>query len=154
MAIQGAIFKLRAQIAFKLQDPVYQTSSLIEFRRILVDQMAYKVEQLNRESFEELEIIRENLRGLMKYVPTNSGARYYTNFDEEILTTVDLDARQIYFVYQIIEYIVHNGVLKDMTVLQEPPFSDRGSIVDVFADVSIWFQIRKIIEQINVNAVA
>ena len=55
MAIQGAIFKLRAQIAFKHQDPVYQTSSLIEFRRILVDQMAYKVEQLNRESFEEFE---------------------------------------------------------------------------------------------------
>lgn len=361
MAIQGAIFKLKAQIAFKLQDPVYQTPSLIEFRRILVDQMAYKVEQLNRESFtvrqhmryverfsvrdnygtltyedtlkmgeelaplitpdddhasairfdallyglelaylagkryakarsdlmkkvngiagvanipeimvqrelinkilhtdyldnagiEEFEIIRENLRGLMKYVPVNSGARYYTNFDEEILTTewneadlenddlenyktkaeyylrhhqdeavivklrsniplnvddisslerilwsevgsqkeyaaefgdkplgvfvreivgmdmaaakaafadflstVDLDARQIYFVNQIIEYIVHNGVLKDMTVLQETPFSDRGSIVDVFADVSIWFQIRKIIEQINVNAVA
>ena len=103
IAIQGAIFKLRAQIAFKLQDPVYQTSSLIEFRRILVDQMAYKVEQLNRESFEEFEIIRENLRGLMKYVPINSGARYYTNFDEEILTTVDLDARQIYFVYQMLD---------------------------------------------------
>ena len=72
----------------------------------------------------------------------------------DFLSTVDLDARQIYFVNQIIEYIVHNGVLKDMTVLQETPFSDRGSIVDVFADVSIWFQIRKIIEQINVNAVA
>lgn len=117
MAIQRAIFKRRAQIAFKLRDPVYRTSSLLEFRRILVDQMAYKVEQLNRESFEEFEIIRENLRGLMKHVTINSGARYYTNFDEEILTTVDLDARQIYFVNQIIEYIVHNGVLKDMTVL-------------------------------------
>ena len=33
----------------------------------------------------------------------NSGASYYTNFDEEILTTVDLDARQIYFVYQMLD---------------------------------------------------
>ena len=34
-----------------------------------------------------------------------------------------LDSRQIYFVNQIVEYIVHNGMLKDLSVLQESPFT-------------------------------
>jgi type I restriction enzyme R subunit len=70
------------------------------------------------------------------------------------LSTVSLDASQIYFVNQIIEYIVRNGVMKDMSVLQESPFTDRGSIVEVFTDISVWLGIRKIIEQINANAAA
>ena len=72
----------------------------------------------------------------------------------EYLNDVSLDANQIYFVNQIIEYIVHNGVMKDMSVLQEPPFTDKGSIVEVFTDVSVWLGIRKIIEGINANAAA
>ena len=42
-----------------------------------------------------------------------------------------LDSRQIYFVNQIVEYIVHNGVMKDLSVLQEPPFTDHGSVVEI-----------------------
>jgi type I restriction enzyme R subunit len=72
----------------------------------------------------------------------------------EYLDSVQLDADQIYFVNQIIEYIVHNGVMKDLSVLQGPPFTDRGSIVEVFTDISIWVGIKRIIEQINTNAVA
>ena len=72
----------------------------------------------------------------------------------EYLNNVSLDADQIYFVNQIIEYIVRNGVMKDMSVLQEPPFTDRGSIVEVFTDISIWLGIRNVIEQINANAAA
>jgi type I restriction enzyme R subunit len=72
----------------------------------------------------------------------------------EYLDSVNLDASQIYFVNQIIEYIVRNGVMKDMSVLQESPFTDRGSIVEVFTDISVWLGIRKIIEQINANAAA
>ena len=29
----------------------------------------------------------------------------------------NLDSRQIYFVNQIVEYIIHNGVMKDLSVL-------------------------------------
>ena len=65
-----------------------------------------------------------------------------------------LDSRQIYFVNQIVEYIVRNGLLKDLSVLQEPPFTDQGSIVEIFTDLTIWMGIRSIIEQINSNAVA
>ena len=358
IALQGAIFKLKAQIAFKLQDLAYQTTELIAFRQSLVDDMIRKVCELNRENFSvrqhlryvekysnpdsynsltyedtllmaeelapliipdedeasairfvalvygielaylagkkyarartdlyrkvsgiasvanipeimarselinmilhtdyldnadigEFEHIRENLRGLMKYIPKTS-AKYITNFDDAVLSVewneadlesddfqnyrakaefyirqhqddeviaklkcnmplsvedvrelerilwsevgsqkdyeaeygkkplgefvreivgldmaaakaafaeylndVSLDADQIYFVNQIVEYIIHNGVMKDMSVLQEPPFTDRGSIVEVFTDVSVWLGIKSIIERINANA--
>lgn len=360
MALQGAIFNLKAQIAFKLQDLTYQTPDLIAFRKTLVEDMVRKVRELNKENFavrqhlkyvelyaepknytalnyedtllikdelaplitpdeddpkamrfdalmygielaylagksytrarsdlmkkvsgiagvanipeimaqaelldkllhtsyledagiNEFEYIRENLRDLVKYIPI-SKVRYDTNFDDEILSVewkeselenddlknykakaefyvrqhqdnlviaklrsnvpltqtdvsaleqilwsevgtkqdyeaeygqkplgefvreivgldmnaakaafseylndVNLDSRQIYFVNQIVEYIVHNGLMKDLSVLQEPPFTDKGSIVEVFSDLSVWLGIRKIIEQVNDNAVA
>ena len=359
VALQGAIFHLKSQIAFKLQDIEYQTPELIEFRKSLVDYMVKKVQELNRESFSvrqhlkyvelfsnpdnyetlsyedtvnigmelapliipdkdnakalrfdhlmygielayiigkkynrarsdlmkkvdaiskianvpeimgqydlinkilntsyvedaginEFENIRENLRGLMKYIVID-GDTYRTNFKDDVLETVwheseldnddlanykakaeyfvrenqdniviaklksnqpltsvdleqlekilwseigtyeeyeanygekplgefvreivgldmsvakaafseylndaNLDERQIYFLNQIIEYIVHNGIMKDMSILREAPFSDRGSIVEIFTDVTVWTGIKKIIDKINANAV-
>ena len=360
IALQGAIFKLKAQIAFKLQDIAYQTSDLVAFRKSLVDDMVRKVCELNKENFavrqhlryveqyavaenynaltyedtliiaeelaplitpdedeatavrfdalmygielaylagkkysrartdlykkvsgiagvanipeimsqselinkilhtdyldnagiNEFEHIREHLRSLIKYIPKRS-VKYLTNFDDEILAVdwkeselenddlknykakaefyirqhqdeaaiaklkgniplntediqalerilwseigskkeyeavygelplgefvreivgldmaaakaafadflkdVNLDADQIYFVNQIIEYIVRNGVMKDMSVLQEAPFNDRGSIVEIFTDVSIWLKVKHAIDYINENAAA
>lgn len=72
----------------------------------------------------------------------------------EYLTNTSLDDRQIYFVNQIVEYIVHNGILKDFSVLQESPFTDRGSVVEVFTDMTVWMGIRKVIDTINANAAA
>lgn len=358
LALQGAIFKLKAQIAFKLQDLAYQTKDLIAFRKTLVEDMVRKVRELNRDNFavrqhlkyvefysnpdnyvsltyentltmgeelapliipdkdepkavrfdalmygielaylagkpyskahsdltkkinavagvanipeimaqadflnklihtdyianagiNEFECIRKNLRDLIKYIP-KGGPKYTTNFIENIigkeikpaeienddlknykmkaeyyvrqnqdqiaikklrtnlpltkadiaslekvlwselgtkadyeaeygqkplgefvrelvgldmnaakeafadyLNDVNLDSRQIYFVNQIVEYIVHNGMMKDFSVLQEAPFTDQGSIVDVFTDMNTWFGIRKVIETINNNA--
>ena len=70
----------------------------------------------------------------------------------EYLNEANLDSRQIYFVNQIVEYIVHNGLMKDFSVLQEPPFTDQGSVVDIFTDLNVWMGIRKVIEEINDNA--
>ena len=361
IALQGAIFNLKAQIAFKLQDMDYQTPDLIEFRKTLVDDMVSKVRELNRENFavrqhikyvdlyssadnynslsyentlqireelaplilpdddepsavrfdalmygielayligkkytrarsdlikkvrgvasvanipeiqsrteliekilhtdyidtagiNEFEYIREELRNLMKYIPQGERPVYLTNFDDEILemnwneselenddlanykakaefyvrqhqdniviaklksnqplteedvkslerilwsevgtkedyeaeygqkplgefvreivgldmnaaktafadylNDVNLDSRQIYFVNQIVEYIVHNGIMKDFSVLQEAPFTDQGSIVEVFTDVNVWLGIKRIIDRVNANAVA
>ena len=72
----------------------------------------------------------------------------------QYLNDTNLDSRQIYFVNQIVEYIVHNGMLKDLSVLQEAPFTDQGSIVDIFTDLNVWIGIRKTIDQINANALA
>ena len=70
------------------------------------------------------------------------------------LSDTNLDSRQIYFVNQIVEYIVHNGMLKDFSVLQESPFTDRGTVSEIFDDMNIWMGIRKVIENVNANAVA
>jgi type I restriction enzyme R subunit len=72
----------------------------------------------------------------------------------EYLNDTNLDASQIYFVNQIVEYIVHNGMMRDLSVLQEAPFTDRGSIVDVFRDIAVWIGIKSVIDQINANALA
>ena len=72
----------------------------------------------------------------------------------QYLNDASLDSRQIYFVNQIVEYIVHNGMMKDLSVLQEAPFTDHGSIVEVFTDLTVWMGIRNTIEKINSNAVA
>ena len=360
IALSGAIFHLKAQIAFKLQDLAYQTPELIAFRKSLVDDMVEKVRDLNRDNFavkqhlkyvelysspdnynaltyedtllmgqelapliepehddskalrfdallygielawlvgkkysrarhdlikkvaavasvanipeimaeaelidkilhtdyldnagiNEFEHIRESLRDLIKYIPQVK-IRYDTDFDDEILSMewkeselenddlknykakaefyvrqhqdnaviaklkgnvplteadvkvledilwsevgtrqeyeaeygakplgefvreivgldmnaakaafadflndTNLDSRQIYFVNQIVEYIVHNGMMKDLSVLQEPPFTDQGSIVEVFTDLTMWAAIRKAIDRVNANALA
>ncbi len=70
------------------------------------------------------------------------------------LDNTNLDAKQIYFVNQIVEYIVQNGMMKDFSVLKETPFSDCGSIATVFTDLSLWNKIADVIRQINANAVA
>lgn len=72
----------------------------------------------------------------------------------EYIDEANLDSRQIYFVNQIIEYIVHNGMLEDLSILKDPPFTDQGSIVEVFTDLSIWAAIRKAIDRVNANALA
>ena len=53
------------------------------------------------------------------------------------LNSANLDSRQIYFVNQIVEYMVHNGMMKDLSVLQESPFTDKGSVVEVFTDLTL-----------------
>ena len=72
----------------------------------------------------------------------------------QYLNDANLDSRQIYFVNQIVEYIVRNGVMKDLSVLLEPPFTDRGSIVEVFTDLTLWAGIKGVIDRINANAAA
>ena len=43
----------------------------------------------------------------------------------DYLENANLNDRQIYFVNQIVEYIVRNGIMKDVLVLQDSPFTDR-----------------------------
>lgn len=45
-------------------------------------------------------------------------------------------------------------MMKDLSVLQESPFTDKGSVVEIFTDMRVWMGIKKVIDQINANAVA
>ena len=66
----------------------------------------------------------------------------------------EMNSSQIYFVNQIIEYIVMNGLMKDKSVLQESPFTDKGTVYELFGDdLQLWAGIDHTINQINDNAI-
>ena len=71
----------------------------------------------------------------------------------EYLDETQLGSRQIYFVNQIVEYIVRNGMMKDLSVLQGPPFTDQGSVGEIFTDLAVWAGIKKAIARVNANAI-
>lgn len=68
------------------------------------------------------------------------------------LNDTNLSENQIYFVTNY-RYIVRNGVLKGLSVLQESPFIDKGTVVDLFGnDIAVWQGISGVINSINQNA--
>ncbi|MBR6839546.1 MAG: DEAD/DEAH box helicase family protein, partial [Oscillospiraceae bacterium] len=74
IALSGAIFHLKAQIAFKLQDLAFQTLDLIVFRKSLVDDMVEKVRELNRDNF----AVKQHLKYVELYAnPDNYNALTY-----------------------------------------------------------------------------
>ena len=67
----------------------------------------------------------------------------------------EMNRNQIYFVNQIVEYIVRNGMMKDLSVLQESPFIDKGNVVDLFGNnYNLWNGIQNVINSINKNAIS
>jgi len=72
----------------------------------------------------------------------------------QFLNDAGLDSRQMYFVRQIVNYIVKNGMMKDLSVLQESPFTDQGGIAELFENVALFMDLRSVIEEINRNAAA
>ena len=150
----------------------YKAKAEFYIRQHIDDEVIAKLKNnipMTADDIKELEKILWNDLGTKEDYETEYGKKPLGEFVREIvgldmnaakaafskyLNDVNLDSRQIYFVNQIVEYIVQNGMMKDLSVLQEPPFTDRGSIVEVFTDLSVWMGIRKVIEQVNANAVA
>ncbi len=62
-SLQSEVFRLQAQIAFKLQDTVPQTPALTKFRKSLVSDMVRKVRELNKDHF----AVRQHLRYVEQY---------------------------------------------------------------------------------------
>ena len=58
IALQGAIFNLKFEISYKLQDIDYQIDRLIAYRKALVKQMSEKVQELPRDNF----AVRQHLK--------------------------------------------------------------------------------------------
>lgn len=133
----GVIGKLKRNIPLSAED-------LEELERILWQEIGSKDAYEKEFAQKPLgEFVRE-IVGLDMAAAKAAFARF--------LDSNQLDSRQIYFVNQVVEYIVLNGLMKDFSVLQQPPFNNQGSIVDIFTDLSLWADIRKTIEQINANA--
>ena len=135
----NAIAKLKSNIPLTKDD-------VAELEKILWNEVGTKDEYTSEYGEKPLgEFVRE-IVGL----DMNAAKEAFSEF----LNNANLDSRQIYFVNQIVEYIVHNGLMKDLSVLQDSPFTDRGSVVEVFTDLSVWAGIRKVIDKINMNAAA
>lgn len=75
LALQGAIFNIEFQIAYKLQDLNYQVDRLIRYRQDLVEKMTGKVKKLKRDNF----AVRQHI----KYVDQYSNAQNYQNLSYE-----------------------------------------------------------------------
>ena len=70
IALQRAIFNLKAQIVYKLQDLNCQTEELTAFRQKLVEELSGKVRELNRENF----AVRQHLRYVERFAGIESYA--------------------------------------------------------------------------------
>ena len=124
-------------------------------------------EPLTQEDTEALEQImwsdlgtKENYKQEIGDIPLGEFVRSVIGLDKvaakkafaKFIDEKDLNTNQIFFVEQIINYIVQNGVLKDLRVLQRSPFTDRGSVVDVFPISTVWHNVFSAIQSINANA--
>ena len=121
-------------------------ADITELEKILWSELGTKEDYMEEYKDKPLgELVRE-IVGL----DMNSAKEAFSKY----LNDVNLDDRQIYFVNQIINYIVQNGMMKNFAVMQEAPFTDRGTLDDIFTDTVVWFDIMKIIKSINANALA
>ena len=135
----SAIMKLKSNVPLVKND-------IAELEKILWSEIETKAEYTAEYGEKPLgEFVRE-IVGL----DMNAAKEAFSEF----LDSHNLDERQIYFVNQIVEYIVHNGMMRDLSVLQDAPFTDKGSVVDIFTDLSVWARIRTVIENINMNVAA
>ena len=63
IAVQRAIFSLKFEMSYKLQDIQYQTDNLRKFRNTLVEDMSGKVRELNKDNF----AVRQHLKYVELY---------------------------------------------------------------------------------------
>ena len=128
----------------KSNEPLDQ-SDMKELETILWEQVGTKADYEAEYKEKPLGVFVREIIGLDMNAAKTAFARF--------LDDTNLDSRQIYFVNQIIEYIVHNGMMTDYSVLQYAPFTDRGNVVELFGDnMVLWGEIQNTIRKINENA--
>ena len=135
----GAIAKLKGNIPLTKED-------VSELEQLLWNQLGSKEDYEKQCGNKPLGAFVRSIVGMDMNAAKEAFAEY--------LNDVNLDDRQIYFVNQIVEYIVHNGMITDMSVLQDEPFTNMGSIVEVFTDLTLWLRIKNTIAKVNQNAAA
>ena len=71
----------------------------------------------------------------------------------EFLDDKKYNANQIYFINQIIEYVVENGFIEDMSILKSAPFNSYGSIAELYGnEMDVFSAIKNVIIGINERA--
>ena len=128
----------------KTNNSVTQTD-LDELAHILWEELGSKDEFANEAGDLALGEFIRSIAGIEKDAVNSAFSEY--------ISSANLDFRQIDFVKKIIDYIAINGLMKDTRRLMESPFTDAGSISEIF-DMNDIITIRHIIDGINRNAVA
>ena len=118
-------------------------NDLAELEKILWSEVGTKEEYDSEIGTKPLGVFVREISGLDMKAAQEAFSKY--------LNSSDINTSQRYFVNQIVEYVVRNGVMSDISVLTESPFTDRGSIAEIFSDMTMWSGIRKVIDQINKN---
>ena len=133
------------EVIAKLKSNIPLTSAdVIVLEKILWKEVGSKKEYEKEIGDKPLGVFVREIIGLDMKSAKEAFAKY--------LNETNLDSRQIYFVNRIVEYIVKNGLMPDLSVLQTSPFTDKGSVVEIFTDLSLWNGIRQVIDKINSNA--
>lgn len=141
-------------------DAMYNTNDLKNYRKKVEyylkehqDQIAvYKLKnnkELTKEDLKSLEEIMWHELGTkadyekeFKEMPLVKLVRKIVGLDRkvanelfsEFLNDKSLNTKQIHFVELIIDYVVKNGFIEDKKILQQEPFRNVGSIVELFKD--------------------
>ena len=119
-------------------------SDVAELERILWNEVGTKQDYEKEYGDTPLGELVRSVVGLSTEAANDAFSKY--------LNDVNLNSMQINFVKRIVSYVVKNGMMKDLSVLGEPPFNEMGSVAEIFDDMSVWFGIRKVIDDINKNA--
>ena len=114
-----------------------------ELENILWSELGTKEDYIAAYGSKPLGVLVREINGLDMNAAKDAFSAY--------LNDSNLDSRQIYFVNQIVEYVVQNGMISDMRVLMEAPFTDRGTVADLFTQTA-WSGIMNVIKTINANA--
>jgi len=135
---------LDAEVIAKLwgNEPISQLD-LNELERILWSELGSKEDYEKKFGKKPLGELVRSIIGLDK----RAAKEAFSKFDSEY----HLDAQQMYFVNHLINYIVKNGTLNDLSIFGKTPFNDKGSIYSVFPDL-LWDEICATINRINANA--
>lgn len=124
--------------------------------------------QLTKQDMETLESIMWNELGTQEdyerefgKMPVNKLVRQLVGLDRtaanelfsQFLNSQSLNSKQIHFVKLIVDYVVKNGLIDDNKILQQEPFRNIGSIVELFKDnMDEARSIMSIIADIKKNA--
>ena len=120
-------------------------NDIVELEKILWSELGTKDDYLKEYGDKPLGELIRSIVGLDMQVAKEAFS--------EFLNDIKLDTRQIYFINQVVNYIVKNGMIKDLEVLQSSPFTDEGNIADLFSSGDpLWDNIFKTITSINTNA--
>ena len=132
-----AIMKLRENQPLDAKD-------VAELERILWNDLGTKEDYERAVGSKPIGQFIRSINGLSQEAAKKAFSKY---LDEAVM-----DSRQIYFVNTLVEYIVQNGYVEDNSIFTESPFTDRGTIVDLFPDISVWKGIKDVINEVNSNA--